>query len=147
MLKRRFLAALLPGLVLAASLLAQEKKAAPPAAPETKAKAPAATPAADTPSFPTQLEQVIVDVVVTDKKGVPIKGLTAADVLPDTPAAKAGLQKGDILLEWAGKAIPNDAAAFQRMVADAKGNEPFDIVILRRGVKGLATSFCFRAET
>ncbi len=42
---------------------------------------PAQAPApADTPTFPTQLEQVIVDVVVTDKKGTPIKGLTAADL-------------------------------------------------------------------
>ncbi|MFI5183984.1 MAG: VWA domain-containing protein [Vicinamibacteria bacterium] len=33
----------------------------------------------ETPKFPTQVEQVIVDAVVTDKKGTPITGLTAAD--------------------------------------------------------------------
>ena len=32
-----------------------------------------------TPSFPAQVEQVIVDVVVTDKKGVPIPSLNQAD--------------------------------------------------------------------
>jgi VWFA-related protein len=32
-----------------------------------------------TPKFPAQVEQVTVDVVVTDKKGNPITGLTAAD--------------------------------------------------------------------
>jgi len=64
MMKRCSIAPMLLGLVLAASLLAQEKPAAP----------------AETPTFPTQLEQVIVDVVVTDKKGVPIRGLTAADM-------------------------------------------------------------------
>ena len=31
------------------------------------------------PKFPSQIEQVTVDAVVTDKKGVPITGLTAAD--------------------------------------------------------------------
>ena len=92
MMKRRSMAPLLLGLLLAASLLAQEKPKPP---------------AADTPTFPTQLEQVIVDVVVTDKKGAPIRGLSAADMsvtedgvkqdvvsfeaveLPDKPSAAA----------------------------------------------------------
>jgi VWFA-related protein len=79
MKKRRKVAPMLLSLALAASLLAQEK--APPVAPASSpaAQAPPAT-GADTPTFPTQLEQVIVDVVVTDKKGVPIRGLTAADM-------------------------------------------------------------------
>jgi VWFA-related protein len=107
MMKRRSIATMLLGLALAASLLAQEK------APSTAQAPPAAAPAAqappaqteETPTFPTQLEQVIVDLVVTDKKGVPIRGLTAADMtvtedgvkqdvvsfeaveLPDKPAA------------------------------------------------------------
>jgi VWFA-related protein len=97
MMNRRWVAPVLPALALAASLLAQEKppaadtatpqQAAPaaPAAAETPQQATPAAPAqapapGDTPTFPTQLEQVIVDVVVTDKKGTPIKGLTAADL-------------------------------------------------------------------
>jgi VWFA-related protein len=88
MTKGRKLVWTLPSLALAAGLLAQEQ--APPAArPKAPAQAPATPPAAaqappaaaaETPTFPTQLEQVIVDLVVTDKKGVPIKGLTAADM-------------------------------------------------------------------
>src|SRR5512134_1828540 len=92
MMKRRSIAPTLLGVALAASLLAQEKTPSPAQTEET-------------PTFPTQLEQVIVDVVVTDKKGVPIRGLTAADMtvtedgvkqdvvsfeaveLPDKPAA------------------------------------------------------------
>jgi hypothetical protein len=110
MMKRRQVAAVLAGLA-SAPPLAQEKpvpsgtpaQAAKPAEAASTAQA-AAT---DAPVFPTQLEQVIVDLVVTDKKGVPIKGLTAADMtvtedgvkqdvvsfeaveLPDQPAAAA----------------------------------------------------------
>ncbi len=96
MVKRLGIATLLPALALSASLLGQEASAAaqaapPPQASPAPAQAPAAAPAApapaaeqapaaETPVFPTQLEQVIVDVVVTDKKGTPIKGLTAADL-------------------------------------------------------------------
>jgi VWFA-related protein len=83
MMNRRLIAPVLPGLALAASLLAQEKPPAQaPAAQAPATQAPAQVqPPADTPTFPTQLEQVIVDVVVTDKKGTPIKGLTAADLI------------------------------------------------------------------
>src|SRR6185436_14607030 len=86
-MKRRLAAPVLLSLALAVVLGAQEK---PPA---TNPKAAAASPAqaapagqaqaqaqAGTPSFPTQLEQVVVDVVVTDKKGVPIQGLKAGDM-------------------------------------------------------------------
>jgi VWFA-related protein len=45
-----------------------------------EAQKPAAPPPAETPTFPAQVEQVIVDVVVTDKKGNPIKGLTRDDM-------------------------------------------------------------------
>jgi len=99
-MKRRLLAPALVSLALAVGLSAQENKPAPaqpapaqgapaqgapaqPSKPEAPAPgAPAGAPQAadETPSFPTGLEQVIVDVVVTDKKGVPIKGLTAADM-------------------------------------------------------------------
>jgi len=59
----------------AQATLALGQGAAPaPAAPAATAQAPAAT--SETPTFPAQVEQVIVDVVVTDKKGNPIKGLT-----------------------------------------------------------------------
>jgi VWFA-related protein len=88
---------------------------APPAAPQGQAPAapapaqasrPAAA-GAQTPSFPTGVEQVVVDVVVTDKKGNPIRGLTKegmtvsedgvpqavtsfeAITLPDKPSAAA----------------------------------------------------------
>ena len=57
-------------LVLAAAALLGAQEAQKPAAP----------PPSETPTFPAQVEQVIVDVVVTDKKGNPIKGLTKDDM-------------------------------------------------------------------
>jgi VWFA-related protein len=53
---------------------------ASPQTPESPAPAPSASPAeAQAPSFPSQVEQVTVDVVVTDKKGTPITGLGRQD--------------------------------------------------------------------
>jgi VWFA-related protein len=55
-------------LASAAALAAQE------------AQKPAAPPPAETPTFPAQVEQVIVDVVVTDKKGTPLRDLKREDI-------------------------------------------------------------------
>src|SRR5512140_3995704 len=41
---------------------------------------PAALTPAQTPSFPAHVEQGVVDVVVTDKKGNPIRGLKREDM-------------------------------------------------------------------
>ena len=57
-------------LILPAGLAAQAPAPSPSAAPPADAAAP---------TFPAEVEQVTVDVVVTDKKGVPATGLTAAD--------------------------------------------------------------------
>ena len=57
------------GLLFSAGLAAQTPSPAPSPAPAE----------AGTPRFPAVVEQVTVDVVVTDKKGVPIPGLTEAD--------------------------------------------------------------------
>jgi VWFA-related protein len=48
-------------------------------APPSPAPQASPSPGAQTPSFPAQVELVNVDVVVTDKKGVPVPDLTAAD--------------------------------------------------------------------
>jgi VWFA-related protein len=59
--------------------------AALPAALFAQGPSPSPSPSAasvsdpSSPRFPTEVEQVTVDVVVTDKKGVPATGLTAAD--------------------------------------------------------------------
>jgi VWFA-related protein len=81
MIRRRavFALAILAAAALAASASAPSvAKQAP--APATADQAPAPTAAAaETPSFPAQVEQVVVDAAVLDKKGVPVRGLTRKD--------------------------------------------------------------------
>ncbi len=77
-MKARTLASTLLLVAFAASLAAQDAAKAPanPAAPATLPGAAAA----QTPTFPAQVDQVIVDVVVTDKKGNPVRGLRKEDM-------------------------------------------------------------------
>lgn len=63
-------------LAAAAALAAQQRPASTPATPEA-AQATETTPTA---SFPARVEQVIVDLVVVDKKGTPIRGLKRDDM-------------------------------------------------------------------
>jgi len=56
-------------LALWASILLAQEATPPPASPE-----------APLPTFPGQIEQVTVDVVVADKKGVPLRGLVKEDL-------------------------------------------------------------------
>jgi beta-lactamase regulating signal transducer with metallopeptidase domain len=81
--------------------------------------------------------------VLTDQLDLPKgRGLVVQDVQPDSAAAKAGLKPHDILLQFNGKAVPNDPAEFTQMVQEAKTDTPFDVVVLRKGkeetVKGLS---------
>jgi VWFA-related protein len=97
---RHLVAILLPVVAASTTLLAQEPGPAPAASAQAaKAQAPPAT-------FAAEVQQVIVDVVVTDKKGRPVPGLTRDDMvvtedgvpqkivsfdavaLPDAPSAK-----------------------------------------------------------
>ena len=66
--------------LLAVLVAAPLARAQAPAAPASPAPAAAPSPLASPgPAFPSQVEQVTVDVVVTDKKGNAISGLTQAD--------------------------------------------------------------------
>jgi VWFA-related protein len=68
------------GTVLIAAALAAAAQDKPPSpAPSPSPSAASAAAQGPTPTFPSQVELVNVDVVVTDKKGVPVTGLTAAD--------------------------------------------------------------------
>ncbi len=68
----RHLAALLLPLAASAPLAAQQR-------PERPADAQTAAPVA-APTFPSQVEQVVVDVVVADERHRPVTGLKATDM-------------------------------------------------------------------
>jgi beta-lactamase regulating signal transducer with metallopeptidase domain len=63
------------------------------------------------------------------------QGLVCLDVPADSPAGKAGLKPHDILLEVAGKVVPNDRNAFVKNLKDVKPDDKVDIVVLRKGRK------------
>jgi VWFA-related protein len=65
--------------LVVASLLAVAAVAAAQDRPASPAPTASPSPTAQTPTFPSQIELVNVDVVVTDKKGVPVPDLSAAD--------------------------------------------------------------------
>src|SRR5262249_42546343 len=63
------------------------------------------------------------------------QGLVINQVLPDTPASKAGLKPNDILLELGGKAVPNNQGEFVRQVQEIKADAKVDAVALRKGTQ------------
>jgi len=65
-------------LLLSVSFPIPSSAQTPPPTPAAS-PAPAQAPPPEAPSFPSQVEQVTVDVVVTDKKGAPVTGLGAKD--------------------------------------------------------------------
>jgi hypothetical protein len=63
------------------------------------------------------------------------QGLVCVDVPADSTAGKIGIKPNDILLEVAGKAVPNDVATFVRSLRDIKPDAAIDIIVLRKGKK------------
>lgn len=59
-------------------------------------------------------------------------GALIGDVLPDEPAAKAGLKAGDIIVK-VGKEPVTNSSELLRSVADLKPDTPVDVVIYRNG--------------
>ena len=54
-----------------------------------------------------------------------------ACVLPDTPARKAGIKPGDVIVEFAGKPV-DDFASLQLLVNDSQPGDEVDLKV-RRG--------------
>jgi serine protease Do len=61
-------------------------------------------------------------------------GVLIAKVLPDAPAAKSGLQDGDVLTDVAGQAV-NDPRSLQRIIASVQTGKQVDVGIVRDGVR------------
>jgi S1-C subfamily serine protease len=78
------------------------------------------------------------------------KGLIIQDVRPDSAADKAGLKTHDVIVEFNGKPVPDEAREFARLVEEVKPNTPVDAVVVRKGqqqtVKGITLPEARRAE-
>jgi serine protease Do len=61
------------------------------------------------------------------------EGLVVHSVTKGSAAEKAGVVANDILLRFAGKAVPSNVDAFTKMVNQAKADTPLEIVVLRKG--------------
>jgi serine protease Do len=62
------------------------------------------------------------------------EGLRVVEVLPGSPADKAGLSAGDIIVTAGGRAV-NNAESLQRLLfADAIG-QPLEVAVLRDGAE------------
>ncbi len=76
---------------------------------------------------------------VATKLGVKAKGgVTVAKVTPGSPAAKAGMQDGDVIVEVAGKAVP-DGRHLQQIVAGLRAGKTAEIAVVRDGNRKVLT--------
>ena len=66
-------------------------------------------------------------------------GLLVADVVPDSPAKKAGVEEGDILTEFDGKKI-SDPGDFRKQVAEAQPGKKVKLKVLREGKEKTLTA-------
>jgi serine protease Do len=60
------------------------------------------------------------------------KGALVAEVTPDSPAAKAGLEQGDVILKYAGQPI-DELRALTRAVGDTEAGTKTKVVVWRDG--------------
>jgi hypothetical protein len=61
------------------------------------------------------------------------RGVIVTDVAKDSAAAKAGLQKYDIVIKWDGKDVAGNPAEFANVLSTAPAKKAFNIVVLRKG--------------
>jgi len=69
-------------------------------------------------------------------------GLVVDQVIPDSPAAKAGFKTNDILVEVNGKTVSSDPGELIKMLDDIKSGTPVEMAVVRKGkketIKGVA---------
>jgi serine protease Do len=62
------------------------------------------------------------------------RGVLITNIGPDTPAEKADIRRGDVIVEFDGKEI-EDVDQFRMLAADAEPGEKIDIIVIREGEK------------
>lgn len=65
------------------------------------------------------------------------KGVLVGDVVEDSPAEKAGLQRGDVIIEFEGKEV-NEPSVLRNMVANTPPNKEITLKFLRDGKQNTA---------
>ncbi|MCS7166531.1 MAG: PDZ domain-containing protein [Gemmatales bacterium] len=63
------------------------------------------------------------------------QGLLIREVVPDSPAARAGIQVHDILVQIGDKEVPDDPNAFVRWVGQLPAGKVGKVVVIRKGKK------------
>src|SRR5262249_31401112 len=58
-------------------------------------------------------------------------GVLVTEVMPGTPAEKAGIKNNDILLKIDGAMVPSGTEDFTKLIASLKTNVPLDVVVIR----------------
>ena len=80
-----------------------------------------------------RIQQVTSD--IAEGLGLPgTQGALVADVTANGPAAKAGIQNGDLILDFDGKPV-NDSRTLPRVVADTAIGKTVSLDLLRKGKK------------
>jgi serine protease Do len=74
------------------------------------------------------------------------KGVLIGDILPGSPAAKAGLEQGDVIIGFAGDKVV-DTASFRLKVATSEASKPYPLVYLRDGKERTTSIVPAPAET
>jgi serine protease Do len=60
------------------------------------------------------------------------KGVLVGQVLPGSPAEKAGLKQGDVITSFDGEKV-NDSSSFRLKVATSEPSKPYELGYLRKG--------------
>jgi hypothetical protein len=71
---------------------------------------------------------------VAEDQNVPAgRGVLASEVLPNSPAAKAGVKANDVIVEFGGQVVTDDPSAFVAQVQRARAGAPHDLTVIRDG--------------
>ncbi|MDD5657882.1 MAG: trypsin-like peptidase domain-containing protein [Elusimicrobia bacterium] len=104
------------------------------AAPVAQAAAPAPAPNEDSPAWVGVEFQLMNDVLAEQLKVPFDRGILVSQVFPNSPAAMAGLERGDVIYRVDGRRI-NDETQLRLFLADKKPGDVVNLVVFRDGKK------------